>query len=118
MNTLYILILENEKNVTKKIGKLGIYELKKGYYFYVGSAKKNYLSRINRHLKNEKKLKWHIDYLTVEFKKKVCLVFKNVEFSECELAQALKKEFSLEEPIKKFGSSDCLCYTHLFYLTS
>lgn len=38
--------------------------LNDGYYYYFGSAQKNLISRINRHVKKEKIIHWHIDLLT------------------------------------------------------
>ncbi len=115
MNNLYILILHNNKKVTKKIGKLGDFIFLPGYYLYIGSAKKNLDKRIERHIRKEKKLHWHIDYLTTDFYMIKVVAFSNVVFSECELAQSIKEEFDLIEPIKGFGASDCRCNTHLFF---
>ncbi len=38
-----------------QIGKLGHFAFEKGYYVYVGSAKRNIRSRVNRHIAVEKK---------------------------------------------------------------
>jgi len=46
-----------------RIGKLGIHNLPHGYYVYVGSALGGLASRLRRHLRSEKRLHWHIDYL-------------------------------------------------------
>jgi len=35
-----------------------------GYYVYFGSAHGGLSARVSRHLKREKRLHWHIDYLT------------------------------------------------------
>jgi len=117
-NNLYILILHNNKKVTKKIGHLGIFDFLPGYYFYVGSAKKNLYRRIERHLSEDKRIHWHIDYITEDIKIIRAVAFSKVRFTECELAQNIKKEFEFEEPIKGFGSSDCRCRTHLFFKSS
>ncbi|WP_423792318.1 DUF123 domain-containing protein [Methanocaldococcus indicus] len=87
---------------------------KKGYYFYVGSAFGNSINlknRIGRHLRDDKKLHWHIDYLLKYGKiEEIYITNKKVE---CEVAQELR---DILIPIKKFGCSDCSCISHLFYL--
>ena len=115
LNDLYILILHNNKKVTKKIGKLGDFIFLPGYYFYIGSARKNLDKRIERHIRKEKRLHWHIDYLTTDFNIITVVAFSQVSFSECELANTVRERFGFSEPIKGFGSSDCRCNTHLFF---
>ena len=64
MKECYCLIINLEKNRKIKIGKkLGKIDFEKGFYVYVGSALNSLESRLNRHLSDEKKLHWHIDYL-------------------------------------------------------
>ena len=63
----------------------------------------------------EKKLHWHIDYLTSSkaFKKIGVKIFESAgKEKECELASELMKKYS---PVKGFGCSDCKCASHLFY---
>ncbi len=103
----YILVIRVKRDFSTKVGALGEVEFKKGYYMYVGSAKR--ISRVCRHFKKEKKLKWHIDYLTVEAEV-VCAYLFDKE--ECELSKMLSKEY---EGIRGFGCSDCKCKTHLYY---
>ena len=59
---LLILFLDNSK---VNIGKFGDLVIRKGLYVYVGSAMGSggLRARIGRHLKTNKKLKWHIDYI-------------------------------------------------------
>ncbi len=59
----YQLTIHLKNKVTLTIGKLGTFEFPAGHYIYTGSAKKNIEARINRHLSQQKSLKWHIDYL-------------------------------------------------------
>ena len=47
----------------KDNAKINDWELKKGFYFYIGSAKNGLKNRIKRHLSNNKKLFRHIEYL-------------------------------------------------------
>ena len=59
----YVLILRLVQERRIETGGLGDILFRKGYYIYVGSAKKNLSQRINRHLRRGKSLFWHIDYL-------------------------------------------------------
>jgi len=64
MKGIYILKLNLKKNQEIMIGKLGKIFFEKGSYYYVGSSQNNIEKRIERHFSKEKKLHWHIDYLT------------------------------------------------------
>lgn len=107
---LYINI-PNDQMIT--VGKLGIFEFKKGVYIYVGSAKKNIVSRLKRHLKKEKINKWHIDYVRAHGDLFDYETFENKE--ECELARETIQAFNGICPYRKLGSSDCHCFSHLIY---
>src|SRR4030042_6838251 len=69
MKGSYILVIFLDKDINLKIGKLGSFFFKKGFYYYVGSAMGSYgantlVNRVKRHLRNSNKQKthWHIDY--------------------------------------------------------
>jgi sugar fermentation stimulation protein A len=97
-----------------RIGKLGSIKFPRGYYCYIGSALNNLKKRIQRHLSKNKKFHWHIDYFlkhskiidikTIETQKKI----------ECELSKDVAA-LSKKTIVKKFGSSDCNCRTHLHF---
>jgi Uri superfamily endonuclease len=113
MKGCYILVIEIEKDKKIKIGKREIY-FKKGYYAYVGSAMNGIEKRLERHLRKEKRKKWHIDYLLEKGKIKK-IFYKESKFKEeCNIA----RRFNSFEFIPKFGSSDCRCKSHLFYANS
>ena len=63
-NGTHLLLIEISSNVGLHVGKLGNQVLEAGYYLYVGSALNGLRSLISRHLQVDKKLHWHIDYLT------------------------------------------------------
>ena len=99
-----------------KIGKLGTFLFQRGNYIYVGSAKKNITKRIERHLRKNKKKFWHIDYL-LQYAKIEEIWVRNDYFDEClALSEAKKLLKNSRFPLKKFGSSDCRCPSHLIYL--
>lgn len=110
----YILLIEIEEELLLTIGKLGTFQFKPGFYLYVGSARKNLQARINRHLRYDKKLHWHIDYLLTEGEvTEVILIEEN---EECRIANALRGISEVSFPVPGFGSSDCRCPGHLFYI--
>ena len=59
----YALVLVLEVELRLQAGKLGIHTFPPGYYIYTGSALGGLSGRLKHHLKLEKKLHWHIDYL-------------------------------------------------------
>ena len=106
----YSLFIKVEKPQIVTVGRLGSFEFISGNYIYSGSARRNLLSRVNRHLKKEKKLRWHIDYLlsapTVDIVKVLVSTI-----SECELVVA----GGCTVLVPGFGASDCRsgCGSHL-----
>ena len=110
----YILWIALDKDIQTKIGKLGRINFKRGVYFYVGSAKKNFHARIKRHLVKKKRVFWHIDYLVSLNDAKIKQVWITSKDKECEIAQFLyRKGYRF---INRFGSSDCHCPSHLFFV--
>lgn len=112
MKGSYVLILKLNENKTINIGKLGKIDLEKGFYIYVGSALNSLEARINRHLRRNKKIHWHIDYL-LDFAFITDVFLKEKSFKEeCRIAQIFEEKLI---SIKGFGCSDCRCRSHLFY---
>lgn len=111
MKGSYILLIKLDKDKNIKIGKLGNIFFKKGYYAYVGSALNGLEQRINRHLRQEKKFHWHIDYL-LQNAETVDIFYKlGNKKEECTLTNSLRDL----ESVKSFGCSDCNCSSHLFF---
>jgi Uri superfamily endonuclease len=98
------------KNLEVQVGKLGRFSFPAGDYIYTGSAKKNMDQRIQRHLKQNKKKHWHIDYL---FASKECTIQEIIKsnIAECTLNQSTSGKII----VPAFGSSDCYagCISHL-----
>jgi Uri superfamily endonuclease len=92
---------------------LGKATFAKGFYAYVGSAQTNLEKRIQRHLRKEKRMFWHIDYLLdAEDAEIVQVLFKETnKTEECAFAKVIAER---GEPINGFGCSDCHCVSHLF----
>ncbi len=62
----YVLWVHVDQPLTLAVGRLGTVTLPAGTYAYVGSAHGpgGLRARLHRHLRAEKPLHWHIDYLT------------------------------------------------------
>ncbi|MBS7615125.1 GIY-YIG nuclease family protein [Candidatus Bathyarchaeota archaeon] len=120
----YVLLIYVKANTEILVGKLGVKNFKKGYYVYTGSALgKGALSlggRIRRHIRRQKTVKWHIDYLLSDENASVKAVMTSIseQKMECRINKRLKEVFHGQTPIMKFGASDCKenCYSHLLYL--
>ncbi len=114
MKGIYILEILLERDLEIKVGSMGTVRFKKGAYAYVGSAMGGLEQRIKRHLRKEKSLHWHIDYLLNEAKiVGVGIKQTRRKYEECLTAGKLHENNGL--PIKGFGSSDCRCGSHLIY---
>ena len=106
----YSLFIRVEKPQTITVGRFGNFAFISGNYIYSGSARRNLLARVNRHLRQEKKLRWHIDYLlsapTVDIVKVLVSTI-----SECALVEAGGGSIL----VPGFGASDCRsgCGSHL-----
>jgi len=110
----FVVSLTTDRRI--RIGQRGEIFFRAGFYAYVGSAKKNASSRINRHWLGTGKRKWHIDYLRAEANPQSMWTFRQAVIEECQLADCFQKsEFDF---IPDFGSSDCHCPSHLFYSPS
>lgn len=129
------------------VGALGEFLFKPGYYIYVGSAQGGLDQRVSRHLKQDKNLHWHIDYLLQHATVVDTMLFETPDHeseqnlrrrlqdmlsasetaagphgldhmpTECLLAQSVSSQNGASEPVRGFGSSDCRCPAHLFYLS-
>lgn len=86
------------------VGRLGSFVFAAGDYNYSGSARKNICARVNRHLRQEKKLRWHIDYLLAAASVKITKV-RISTMAECRLVTAGGGEVV----VAGFGASDCAC---------
>lgn len=114
---IYVLILKLDKKTVIRVGKLGTFSFRKGYYAYVGSALgPGGFKRVTRHFdvasgKNSTR-KWHIDYL-LPHSEVICAILIPTDGSiECNVARALGRFCT---GIQDFGCSDCSCQSHLFF---
>ena len=113
----YVLILEMEADQAVPIGRLGTFDLRRGWYAYVGSAfgSGGLRGRLKHHLTPPARPHWHIDYL------RAAATVREVWYSasstpyEHEWASALRSLPQTTIPIPRFGASDCRCAAHLFH---
>lgn len=114
----YCLIIEMKKLSKIKVGAKGFITFDKGFYVYVGSALNSLTKRVERHISNDKKKHWHIDYLLLNKNTKINQVIYTycTEKIECIISNEINK--NTNEYIKLFGCSDCNCSSHLYYFNS
>ena len=119
---VYTLLLFIPCEITVTVGKLGKQKFPRGHYTYTGSALGKGASlknRISRHLKKEKKMFWHIDYLLADksVSIKAIVAAETIEKIECKLNNYLKNSLRAKVLLKRLGASDCKnrCGSHLLY---
>ena len=112
----YLLILNLNRERKIDVGRLGKVGFRKGFYIYVGSAMANLSKRLERHRRIEKEHHWHIDGLRAVAEFHSALPIRSSTRLECEIAKAFSG--IAEWSIPQFGSSDCLCETHLLGMSS
>jgi Uri superfamily endonuclease len=107
----YVLLIKLNEDKPIKIGKSQFF-FKKGFYIYVGSALNGLEHRIQRHLRENKNMYWHIDYL-LQYGKIINVFYKESIFrEECFITN---KFADILISVPGFGSSDCKCNSHLFF---
>ena len=112
----YALLLSLFKPAHIRVGALGRYVLRPGYYVYVGSAMGpgGLRGRVGHHLKLSLKPHWHIDYLRQHAEiEQIWYTYSTRR--EHEWAAAFQSLPGSSIPIPGFGSSDCHCQAHLIY---
>ena len=111
---VYLLILKLLDDTTVHCKKVR-FDLKAGWYYYCGSAMNGLSARINRHLSDEKKNHWHIDFLLEHGQLQAAVPFVVHDARmEHELAAILHHTPGMT-PVPGFGASDCNCNAHLFH---
>ena len=113
----YVLFLNFLSDFSSDIGALGHIDLPAGQYCYVGSAMGGLEHRLDRHLSKEKKIRWHIDRLTIAADSMEAFVSYPDPVPECELAR-IAEDSGCTPVCPGFGCSDCRCRTHLFSVPS
>jgi len=89
--------------------------LDSGYYIYIGSAMSSLAERVKRHLIEEKRKYWHIDYLREKAEVVAALLLPTEEQREGELSNFVSE---YGKAVPKFGASDCSTDSNLYRLES
>ena len=111
----YALIIRVASDCRIMVGKRGVIRFPRGWYLYIGSAKAGLRARLKRHLSQQKKLRWHIDYVLAHPEVSLREIRVAERDIECLTAQELLNA-GLASVIKKgLGSSDCKCPSHLIH---
>ncbi len=109
----YRLAIVVARSLRLEVGRLGFCEFPAGRYAYIGSARRNLVARIRRHLgETRRRLHWHIDYLLAAPGVSIDGV-DTFATAECEVVRRTGGEVR----VPGFGSSDCrqACRSHLRY---
>jgi len=114
MTGVYVAVFYLREGDRLSIGRLGRFNFDAGFYAYVGSAQTNLATRLARHGRQRKPLRWHIDFLSCHATMLGALTYDGDRSVECRIADALAQEYVM--PVPGFGSSDCGCKSHLFFL--
>lgn len=113
---LYVLVIEVTRRV--RIRALGGHDVEPGWYAYVGSARRNLRSRVARHLRRKKPIRWHVDHLTTHPAARVAgvVLLPDAGWSECALNRLVGTWIGGTVPVPGFGASDCRegCQAHLW----
>jgi Uri superfamily endonuclease len=110
----YILFLRLPESKQISVGRLGRVHFPAGLYAYVGSALNGWEARVGRHYAGGTKRHWHIDCLRAEAQVEGAIVIESPQRLECKISEAIAATSKAIAP--GFGSSDCLCLTHLHLL--
>jgi Uri superfamily endonuclease len=112
----YILLIESSHPATIGIGTIGNVSFKQGTYAYVGSAHGpgGLAARLGRYEVGPRSLHWHIDYLLQQADVVGALYRADDTRRECSWARRVAK--MTQGCVPGFGSSDCRCQSHLFFV--
>lgn len=114
---VYLLFIRLEERAELEIGSLGQFVFEPGLYCYVGSGLNGLDARVRRHKKEKKSKHWHIDYFLENSEISAVLKIRTEKDLECQLSGTVSL-FAEDIPARGFGSSDCSCTSHLYFLGS
>jgi sugar fermentation stimulation protein A len=107
---VYQLRIRLKRPRTIRVGALGKHCFPAGWYVYTGSARNGLTQRVGRHLRQNKRKHWHIDYLLAVADQVEAFVLLGEALTECELHAQLVEGQTI---LPRFGASDCRCESHL-----
>ena len=118
----YALVFEIPALTILRVGALGEFTLDPGRYIYVGSAHGpgGLKARVCRHLRQDKRIRWHVDALTTLLPVAHVITVTGRARMECAWIHRLCELPGVTAPIARFGNGDCRagCPAHLLRLPS
>jgi Uri superfamily endonuclease len=111
----YLLLLHLAEAKRIAVGHLGLVDLPSGWYVYVGSALGGLGPRLRRHASLTKRHHWHIDALRGSAALVAVAIRPGSDRLECSTAARVAALPGASRPIRRFGSSDCRCLSHLVH---
>jgi Uri superfamily endonuclease len=116
----YVLVLRLLRPATIGVGQLGRFQFPAGWYAYAGSAQGpgGLQARTSRHLRSNKPLHWHVDYLRADARPIEIWYTVGNRKRECGWAEALSGLPGAAIPVPRFGASDCDCPAHLIHFAA
>jgi Uri superfamily endonuclease len=116
----YALVFKAKRKKQLIIGKLGTLNLQPGYYVYVGSAfgPGGLKARVGHHRKSTSRRHWHIDYLSEYLPPAEVWYTHDPTHREHRWSDVLAQAEGASIPLPGFGSSDCRCISHLYFLST
>ncbi len=112
----YQLIMRLDRRRRIRVGALGTFWFPAGVYVYTGRASRNLRARLERHLRSEKNLRWHIDYLLRWATIEKARILPGRAEDECSINLETAGRTRYAFLVQRFGSSDCACPSHLVRL--
>lgn len=112
----YVLLMRLDEDAAIKVGALGDVLFRRGCYVYAGSALRGMASRVARHMRREKRLRWHVDYLAQKATIVAAWCDPGEEANECLWSHRLAGLEGANVFPRGFGSSDCHCPGHLVHM--
>jgi len=112
----YALVMWLDEDMVLRVGALGEVLFHRGCYVYAGSAIHGMASRVAHHIRHDKRLHWHVDYLTRKLRIVAAWCDPGEGANECLWSHRLAGLRGANRFPRGFGSSDCRCPGHLVYM--
>jgi Uri superfamily endonuclease len=112
----YALFLDCPETREVEVGRLGRIIFEAGTYIYVGSAfgPGGVEARVGRHLRQQKRSHWHIDYVKHLMHAHRAVITHDAQHWEHVWAGLVSQQEGAWT-VEGFGCSDCRCPSHLYY---
>jgi Uri superfamily endonuclease len=112
MKGAYIFVLTLDSFVELQLSRTR-WELNPGTYAYIGSGMGSLEKRVERHFSVNKRVRWHIDYLTCYGKPLFAILIPSKEKIEEKISLAFQSYFRC---VEGFGASDLKVKSNLYII--